>query len=206
MHIPCHPPGSAAQFVTEGGVSGPAGRGAPGAAPAPRLSRLRAPPGPPAFPVGSCIPPLRGGRRAVGLAGDGGRCGGGSQDASGEPQVPGEQLRAGLWRCRGDKRLLSLQRGQGTKVHLTWVREPAAPGLRGLRSALPERGRWDWSRCNLAGVNRDPGVPCPESPGASHGPAPPRAGLVPRLSCSTSLLSAPYALHFCPLVAKWQLL
>lgn len=71
-------------------MSGPAARGAPGAAPALRLSRLRTPPGPPAFAWGAAfgIPPLRRGRRAVALAGDSGRWGGGSQDASGEPPGP----------------------------------------------------------------------------------------------------------------------
>lgn len=104
---------------------------------------------------------------------------------AGSPRIPGSSSGAGLWHYRGDKRLLSLQRRHGTKVHLTW--------LRGLRSALPERDRWDWSRWNLAGVNRDPSIPCPESSGASHGPTPtargsPRAGLVLKLSGSTSLL------------------
>lgn len=207
-HTPPTAPGSLLQKAAR--AAPPAPRGDPAAA---RRLRWAGSGLPQAHPHsrgqrGSAPPRGAPRRPAAGLGMAGGEQGPGaaSQGASGEPQAPGSSSRAGLWRCRGDKCLSSLERGHGTKGHLAWVRRHW--GCEGLRSAIPsgtgEAGPW-WA---LAGLESRPGIPCPESSGASPGQAPSAAGTPePALApgCAPHSCSTPCALYVCPLVTTWQL-
>lgn len=120
----------------------------------------------------------------------------------GSPTPPGSSSGAGLWRCRGDERLLSLERGHGTKVHLARLGEAAALRLRGAPLCASRVGQAGWIHTRVFPVQRARGRlmgrhrlqwAAPE-PGLSPGCRAPH----PR--------STPYALYFCPLVTKWQVL